>query len=335
MRTLKDLAQAAQCSLSTVSKALNGRPDVNEHTRQRILQLAREHQFIPQIYHGNITRRLSETIGVIFCREHQPLSVNPFYSKVLEGINSELAINNFNLMLHLLPDEDTITLPRMVLNRQIDGVILVGVMKQPFIDRLCKTKLPVVVIDPKIPLDNISQVLIDNEYGAFMATQYLINKGHRHIGFVSGDLERLSFRQRFFGYQKALLFNTIDSHDNWICTGGLEKGYEQVKTLLTSFPKPSAIFAANDINAIYGYKAIQELGYRVGHDISIIGFDDIELGTLYTPSLTTIRIFKKELGASAVRMVLKHLENPEQTPVTILIPTQLVERESVSIFQPS
>ncbi|MBN2356383.1 LacI family DNA-binding transcriptional regulator, partial [candidate division KSB1 bacterium] len=200
MVTIKTIAKEAQCSVSTVSKALNGRPDVGEETRQKILEIARKHQFYPNAFGKGLKRKHTENIGVIFCREFQPLSVNPFYSRVLEGIEAELAINNYNLVLHLLPEVYTGEMPKMIREHQIDGLILIGVLHQEFIDHVEALHIPAILVDPKITSDSFHQILIDNEHGAFEATQYLILKGHRRIAFISGDLERQSFRQRFDGY---------------------------------------------------------------------------------------------------------------------------------------
>jgi len=252
VKTIKDIAKLAGVSQSTVSKALNNRPDIGEETRKRILEIVKEHNFSPNAFGKGLKSRLSENIGVIFCRYVQPLTGNPFYSRVLEGVEAEIAIND------------------------------------QFMDEIVQTNIPLVFVDPKQILDGYSQILIDNEHGAFDATQYLIRRGHRKIGFVSGELERLSFQQRFNGYKKALKANHIEVDEKLIKTGGLEEGYEHVKAMMVD-EKPTAIFAGNDINAIYGYKAVGELGMKIPDDISIVGFDDIDLCRFSTPQLTTVR----------------------------------------------
>ncbi len=330
MVTIKRIAEAAQCSVATVSKALNGRPDVAEETRKRILEIAKAHQFYPNAMGKGLKKRVTESVGVIFCREKLPLSLNPFYSRVLEGIEAELAVSNYNLVLHLLPESYTNEMPKMIRERQVDGLVLVGVLHQSFIDQIGSLEIPTVLIDPKIAGDSFNQVLIDNEHGAFEATQYLIKRGHRRIGFISGDLDRLSFRQRYEGFRKAQDFYRIPFDESLLQTGGLEKGYDHVKTLLSLPERPTAIFAANDINAIYGYKAIKEEKLRIPEDVSVIGFDDIELGKMITPPLTTVRVYKEQMGSIAVRTLFKLLSHASDRPVTTLVPTRLIERESVA-----
>ncbi len=331
MVTIKTIAQEAGCSVSTVSKALNQRPDVSEETRQKVLQIAKKYHFYPNALGKGLKRKHTENIGVIFCREFQPLSVNPFYSRVLEGIEAELAINNYNLVLHLLPEVYSGEMPKMIREQQVDGLILIGVLQQEFIDDVANLKIPAILVDPKIPSDVFHQILIDNEHGAFEATQYLILKGHRRIAFISGDLERQSFRQRFEGYRKALQYHHIPFSPELVMTGGLEKGYDHVSALLDLRNPPTAIFAGNDINAIYGYRAVMDHHLSIPEDISIIGFDDIDLAKMASPPLTTMRVYKEELGSIAVRMLIKVIKEPKSRPNTIIVPVRLVERESVSV----
>jgi len=329
MASIKEIAREANVSPSTVSKALNKRKDVSESTRQKIIKIAESHNFVPNALGKNLKNQKTENVGVIFCRESQPLSGNPFYSRVLEGIEAELAINNFNLVLHLLPNDYKGTLPKMLREGQVEGVILAGVMRPDFIERLRELDIKVVLVDPKITIGDLSQVLIDNEHGAFQAVQHLIRSGHRRIGFISGDLERMSFIQRFKGYKKALLYNKITFEEELVQTGGLEQGYQHMENLLRLKDIPTAIFAANDINALYAYKAIKDNGLNIPEDISLVGFDDIEMSKISSPPLSTIRVYKEEMGSIAVRILLEALNTEKYKPVTTLVPTRLVERESV------
>ncbi|MCU0645116.1 MAG: LacI family transcriptional regulator [bacterium] len=329
MITIKDIARLANVAPSTVSKALNDRSDVSEDTKQKILEIAQQHNFTPNAFGKGLKKRTTENIGVIFCREHQPLSGNPFYSRVLEGIESEIGMNNFNLLLHLIPECNQDTLPKMVRERQIDGLILVGILRENFVNKIIEAKVPLVLVDPKFTIQDCHQIFIDNEHGALIAVQYLIAAGHRKIGFISGDLSRLSFKQRYDGYLKALKSNRIIVENAYVKTGGLEQGYEHVKFLLTQKEPPTAIFSANDINAICGYKAVQELNLNVPDDISFVGFDDIDLGRISTPALTTIRVHKQELGSIAVRTLFRIIKGELSRPVHTIVPVELVERESV------
>lgn len=328
MVTIKDIARMAGVSQSTVSKALNNRHDIGQETKEKILKIVEQHNFSPNAFGKSLKSKKTGNIGVIFSREQNPLSSNPFYSRVLEGIEAELAINNYNLMLNMIQENAKDAIPKVVRERQIDGLILIGVFRDSFVDRILAENLCVVLVDPKNYCDKCSQILIDNEHGAFSATQHLVDAGHRKIGFVSGDLERASFLQRFDGYKKALNFNNIPIDNGLIRTGGIEEGYNHVKNILLE-NKATAIFVANDINALHGYKAIYDLNLKVPDDISIVGFDDIWLSKISSPPLTTIRVYKEELGSIAVRALLKNIQNRVATFVNTIVPTKLIERDSV------
>ena len=265
---------------------------------------------------------------VLFCRDLHSISGNPFYSRVLEGIEAELAINNYNLLLQIITETTKDELPKMVRERQVDGLIIVGTFRDNYLDRILQKGTQVVMVDPKDASDNQNQVLIDNEYGAFQATKYLIDRGHKRIGFISGDLSRMSFRQRYNGYVKAHKYSQIDVDADLVRTGGLENGYDHVQYLLENHDI-TAVFAANDINAIYGYKAINGLNLKVPDDISVIGFDDIDLAKISNPPLTTVRVYKEELGSIAVRTLLNMIRGGINLPKTTIVPTKLIERESV------
>ncbi len=329
MMTIKEFAKLAHVSQSTVSKALNDRPDVSPETKSKIIELAKKYNFVPNAFGKGLKKQVTENIGVIFCREQQPLSGNPFYSRVLEGIEAELAVKKFSLILQLIPEPEQNGLPKMVRQQQVDGLILVGIFKEQFVNTILHNNIPVVMVDPKFSVDDCCQILIDNEQGAFTATNYLIQRGHRRIGFISGDLERMSFRQRLQGYKRAIQENGILVDQKLIETGGLEQGYEHVRRLLSLKDRPTAIFAANDINAIHGYKAIQEFNLKIPDDISVIGFDDIDLAKYANPSLTTIRVYKEELGSIGVRILLQLINGEITTPMKTVLPTKLIERDSV------
>ena len=333
MITIKDIARLANVSQSSVSKALNDRPDVSKKTKEKILKIVKEHNFSPNAFGKGLKKQTTENIGVLFCREKQPLSGNPFYSRVLEGIEEEVGLKDYSLLLHLIPECNQSVLPKMVRERQVDGVILVGSFKKEYVNKVVENGLPIVLVDPKFSDEKCSQVFIDNEQGAFLATQYLIDAGHKKIGFISGDQARLSFKQRYDGFMKALKFNELSVNKDFIRSGGIEKGYDHIKQILMLKDRPTAIFSANDINALYGYRAIQEQNLQIPGDISLIGFDDIDLAKMSNPPLTTIQVYKKELGSIGVRMLFKIIDKAINRPLHTIIPIKLIERESVRKFR--
>ena len=331
MITIDKLAKLANVSKSTVSKAINDRPDISAETKRKILEISKANNYTPNAFGKGLKSKITKNVGVIFTREKHPLLNNPFFSRILEGIEAELALKGYDLVLNILQGRNTKELPRMVREGRVDGIILIGVFSDVFIERLISEKVNVVQVDPKRDIQEFSQVFIDNEHGAFLATQHLINAGHQKIGFISGDLDRLSFKQRLDGYKKALEHNQIEFRKSLLRCGGLEDGYDQVKNLLEE-EQLTAIFSANDHNALSGYNAISDMDLRIPDDISVMGFDDIWSANVAKPPLTTVRVYKEELGSIGVRTLLRIVNGELIGPVHIIVPVRLIERQSVKII---
>jgi len=328
MVSIKDIATLAGVSQSTVSKALNDRSDVSEVTKRRIIEIVERLNYTPHAFGKALKKKTSENVGVIFCRYVRSLSGNPFYSRVLEGIEAELAVNNYNLILQIITESNKEELPKMLRERQVDGLILVGTFRDGYLNRILDTGTNIVMVDYNRLIKDCSQVVIDNEHGAFQAIKHCIDMGHRRIGFISGDFSRVSFQQRFEGYRKALKMNDIPLDETIVRNDGLENGYEQVKYLVQE-RDIHCIFSANDLNAIHGYKAINEMNLRIPEDVSIIGFDDIDMARMANPPLTTMRVYKEELGSIAVRILLNLIQGNSVNNTTTIVPTRLIKRKSV------
>lgn len=327
--TIKEIARLAECSLSTVSKAINGRSDISENTRSRILKIVEEYDYTPSALGKGLKNQKTENIGVIFSKENRPISLNPFYSRILEGIEAELAINKYNLVLCLTVGSRGNEYPKMLRERNVDGVILISVQREGFVKHLLDDRIPFVLVDPNMNYQDTTQVMIDNENGAFQATQYLILKGHKNIAFISPQLDRDSFRLRYSGFIKAMEHYHLPISEKNIQIEGLENGYNQVKRLLQLDERPTAMFITNDLNAMYAYKAIRNLNLKIPEDISIVGFDDIAWAQIASPQLTTMRVYKEEMGSIAVRNLLKIINNDTTSPTTTILPVKLIERNSV------
>lgn len=329
MYTIKDIAKVAKVSQSTVSKALNDRHDVSQKTKEKIIKIAEQYNFSPHNISKLNVRERTENIGVVFCREKRPLSGNPFYSRILEGIEGELVLNNYNLILHLLKQQNAGILPKMVKDEKIDALILIGIMTPEFMKQLKEINIPVMHVDPAAEYNGFSKVTIDNERGAFLATQHLINNGHKDIAFLSGVLNRSSFGSRYAGFESAMKLHNLPIRHEFVMASGVEEGYAQVCELLKLKKRPTGILFCNDENALYGYKAIYDHGLKIPDDISVVGFDDISMAKYASPPLTTVRVYKEEIGSVAVRNLLPLIKEKPATPLHILVPTRFVDRKSV------
>ncbi len=329
MITIKEIAKIAGVSKSTVSKALNGKKDISPKTREKILKIAKAHNFTPNAYAKGLRKRVTENIGVIFRREERSISGNPFYSRVLEGIEEATLNTDYNLLLHLASFEGG-ELPSIVKKKQVDGILLIGTHHRQLIKNLKESHIPMVLIDPGEITEDCFQVLIDNSHGAYLATEHLIKTGHRRIGFVSGDIRRASFRERLIGFRNAHSHYQIPIDESLIQKGEMGQGYELTRRLLSIEHPPTAIVASHDLNAIQGYQAAFDHGFKIPEDISFVGFDDIDLSRMVSPTLSTIRVLKKQLGSTAFKVLEQIINGEARESFTTVISVEFIERDSVS-----
>lgn len=334
--TLRDVAKLADVALSTVSQVLNNKPNVSPETRERVLAAATalgyrqrvtvDSPFVPQLTTvGLLTKR----------RDNDPLVVNPFYSHIIAGVEHECQRHNINLMYaNVEVDERNYTRnwPAMLLNDVVDGVIVVGAfLEETITDISRRTGRNIVLVDAYTSDESVFDgVLIDNFHGAATAVNHLIENGHRHIGLIgSNPLSYPSVIERRRGYQVTLAGHGITTQ--YIEDGTLERpdAFESTIRLLRRHPEITAIFACNDNTAIGAMNAARQLGYAVPHDISIVGFDNIDLAQEVMPPLTTIHVDKVLMGTMAMRLLRDRANDPERLAIKTVVTTHLIARESV------
>ena len=232
--------------------------------------------------------------------------------------------------LQLLDSKKSI--PRFLLEKNVDGVILAGKVPSGLINFIHQYDLPVIYIDYLPPKGKATAVLIDNVDGASQAVQYLIDLGHKKIGFIGGDITHPSIRDRLQGFKNALINADIPIDEKLVSTDesytGLINGYNAVKKIFTKGGRPTSLFCSNDIMAIGSMKYLKEQGYKIPEDVSLVGFDDIEAAYQAEPPLTTMKVLKEEIGGLAVEELVKAIENNNRLPEKRLVPVELIVRDS-------
>lgn len=330
--TIYDVAKKAGVSISTASKALNDRKDVSEKTKERIKQIAKELAYEPSHFARALALKKTGNIGVLTVRYYStPMLTNPFYSKIIEGIEEGLIDSDLNLITNVLRKEqiDRLELPKVVKEKSVDGLILLGYMPEEFVKLIISRGLPTVVVDNYVRED-ISMIVTDDENGAYNAVSYLIKTGHKKIAYISGPSKRISFKKREQGYLKALNEYGIEVNKDFIIYNDNEEpGYEWMKKVLLTKEKPDAIFTCNDVTAILCINMLRENGLKVPDDISIIGFDNIELGQHFIPSLSTVDIDKERMGIKAVNILNELIKSKNKSVGKIVFPVNLIIRDSV------
>jgi LacI family transcriptional regulator len=333
--TLRDIAEHANVALSTVSETLNNKAGVSAEMRQRVLVAAMELGYRPKITIENPLAMNIKTVGLLTKRfNDDALIINPFYSFIIAGAERECTRNGISLMYANI-DVDAcnrpMSLPSMVLDERIDGMIVVGALLEETIDHIRnRIGQNLVLVDAYTSVGNeFDSVLIDNVNGAMKAVGHLIAKGHRRIGLVgSSPSSYPSILERRAGYLTTLTQHNLEP---FIEDGALDRldAYHATKRLLARVPELTAIFACNDEVAIGVVNAVQEMGLDVPHHLSVIGFDDIDIAQELKPALTTMHVDKVLMGVMAVRHLMDRANNPNRTPLKTLVNTQLIERNSV------
>ena len=334
MPTIKDIAREAGVSVTTVSNVIHGKHTrVAQNTIARINQIIKTHSYTPNLSARALVNRSSRIIGVINHLIRSPtisFFQDPFHSALLGGIEKKLRERGYYMMVRTVTDEGE--LYSLFNNLNLDGLILTGLFNDGFFARLLEANKPIVLLDSYIRNERIFNVGLDDRKGGFMATQYLIDKGHRNIVFASPPIHRHGvIEERFKGYKAALKKNSIPFSPENIYqqeitpNEGITLGHT-----LSKRHDVSAVFATADILAAGIISGLCQAGRRIPDDISIMGFDDIFYSRIISPPLTTIRQDAQEKGAVAAGIMADYLEGKEKTPRAVTMPLSLVERDSVA-----
>lgn len=328
--TLLDIAKKLNISIATVSRALNDRPGVGNDLRQRVIETANELGFVPNMAARSLVTSRTQTIGFVIHPFDHPFSSDPFYFPILMAIEAELVNQDYHIMLTSI-NSDSLTNLRMVEQSRVDGLILAGPNLNPqFVAATLNRDMPVVLIDNRPGYRKANIILTDDAGGAYEATTHLAGHGHTRIAHIGGPLEWVSNRHRYNGYRASMRdaglaqnIRAIHKESTTIATG------EQAAAELLDGPEPpTAIFAANDSMALGAARAAAARGLSVPGNLALVGFDNISVAEHFSPPLTTVRIFKEQIGRMAARRILELVNEPDIPPVESSVSTELVIRQS-------
>lgn len=326
--TIKDIAERANVSISTVSRVLNNKEDVNDNTRKKIKKIIDELGYNPSGIARGLALKKTNTIGLII-----PNITNPFFPEVAKGVESRAEELGYSVILYDTDNDfkkEKTALDLMKKN-QVDGIVLsFNSVNKNLINKAFDEKLPIVQIDRKINGLKCPSVLIDNFYSGYIAAKYLLDNGHSKIAHITGRKDIINSIERLLGYKKAFEEYNIQIKNKYIINGEqtIESGYEKMNELLRLDQIPTAVFVANDLMAIGAYEAIFNNGMNIPEDISIIGHDDINMASIIRPKLTTVMQPKYEMGVNAVDLLVE-LIREEKEITDKVYKTRIIERQSV------
>lgn len=326
--TMQDISKIVGVSKVTVSKVFNNRDDISEEVRQKVLQVADElgYRYNPGVktLKTGVTNNIGVIVSELFLERDEYFYIN-IYKHLYLAAESE----QFNIILSVIRNTQIsdLELPNICKENKIDAAVILGEFPEEYVKEIIRYQIPVILVDFTIRDLEIDSIVTNNFDASYLATNYLINKGHREIGFVGNIKTTKSIMDRYFGFCKAMYEYDLEINEDYIIRERddfkNEIEYELGKEI------PTAFICNNDKAAFDLIKKLQSQGVNVPEDCSVIGFDDVIHSTFSEPKITTIRVRKEEMAIFAVNRIIKRLKNKNISAEKVIIDADLIERESV------
>ncbi|MGV8146923.1 MAG: LacI family DNA-binding transcriptional regulator [Alkaliphilus sp.] len=327
MPTIIDVAKLAGVSVGTASNVINDKGNVSQEKTKMVSNAIEELKFIPSESARILKRGKTNSIALLI-----PQISKPFYSMLIEGVESAASDNNYDLIFCKTNRDPKIEEKYLNLlgEKKVDGVILVSIeINDNALDIVEENNYPVVVFEKREKNLRIPNISIDNKKGAKKAVQYLLESGHKDIAFINGSTSTIPGMKRLQGYVEALSsYNLPFSKDLYFEDEyEVHVGYLGIKEILKK-RKITAVFAGSDTIAIGVINGLHNMGFRVPEDISVIGFDDIYLASTSNPPLTTVKQPIFEMGYKAVEVLIDVINNKKDIKKDNVFETELIVRQS-------
>lgn len=336
MINIKDIARISGVGVSTVSRVINNHPDVKLQTREKVLEIIKKNNYIPNNSARNLKKNSTNNIGVLIKGVF-----NPFFSEMLDFISKNISKAGYSMILEhhdYLSNDEMNNLKSLIKEKRLQGVICLGgnfvdIKNEDFDDIDVPVVLSSINHIYEKDLTKFSSVSIDNKKAAYEATNYLIGKGCKKIGIMLGAEKDFSIGDlREAGYKKALEDNSLYTYESLKMLGdyNYRGAYEATLDCIKNNKDIDAIFAISDIMAVGCAKAIQDSNLAIGKDVLVMGFDGMDISEFYNPTITTIIQPKIEMAEISVKLLLDLINNKINNE-HIILETNLVERESTNL----
>ncbi|WP_010651214.1 catabolite control protein A [Oceanobacillus massiliensis] len=328
--TIYDVAREANVSMATVSRVVNGNPNVKPTTRKKVLATIERLGYRPNAVARGLASKKTTTVGAII-----PDISNIFFSELARGIEDIATMYKYNIILSSSDQnkDKEVQLINTMLEKQVDGILFMGGnITDEHIHQFKTSSVPVVLASTYDPTDTIPSVNIDYELASYEATKSLIDKGHQQPALVTSEAESSVSALKYNGYIRALKDASITVNEDLIFKGeyGYKSGLEAVEKFLGLDNKPTAVFAAYDELALGVIHGVQDRGYKVPDDMEVFGFDNTRLATMVRPTLTTIVQPTYDIGAVAMRLLTKYMNKEQVDDKNVVLPHRIEFRNSTS-----
>jgi LacI family transcriptional regulator len=330
--TIKDIARYSGVSVSTVSRVLNKRSDVNTETELRVKNAIKKLGYSPSNVARGLVLKKSNVLGFVV-----PDITNHNFPELARGVVEKARQYGYSVIFFDTNHDNKVEKEAINLlrSKQVDGIIVsFSEANQIELSKLKKENFPAVQIYRKSPKSVISTIAIDNVDSAYKAVNYLFSLGHRRIGHLTTGISTLSGSERMEGYKKAYKESEFEYKEDWIFSGAhnADTGYDGMNVLLDQDAPVTAVFASHDIMAVGAYEAVFNRNLTIPGNISIMGHDNIEISRLIHPKLTTIDTFKKKLGQAGVDLLLEEMAESSRINREVIFKTELIVRDSTRLI---
>ena len=328
--TIHDIARELNISASTVSRALNDNPRISLKTKERIKEVADNLGYRPNTLASNLRHKKSNTIGIVV-----PLINRHFFSSVISGVEDIAFKAGYNVVISQSNDllAKEINIVQSMFSNRIDGLIISIAMQTNSFEHLRifrKKNIPLVFFDRVVPEIEADKIVVDDFAGGFRVTQHLIDQGYQRIAHLAGTQSLMTYQDRKNGYAEALRVNGIPYDESLVIINSLtsDQGVFAVEQLMNLPQPPDAIFCGNDTTALSSMIYLRDKGIRIPQDLGIVGFSNEPFSKVVSPSISTIAQPGFEMGQMSAELLIRQIETKERTYQTIVLPTELIIRES-------
>ena len=328
MITIHDVAKMAGTSTATVSHVINGTRFVSDELKQKVNDAMKSLNYKPNIMARGLKGGSLKTIGVVV-----PDCTNTFFAEIARAIDRFCFAKGYNIILCNTDNDIKLqsSYCEMLISKMVDGVIMISSDNSDAdVNKLIKASIPVVIADRNVNHEGVDNIIVDNLKGGYDATKYLISLGYTKIACIGGPTFISSSNQRIMGYRKALEESGIKVNEDYISHGDFHfaGGSQSVENYIKLKDRPEAVFATNDMMALGFIDGLKNYDLGVPKDVSVIGFDDIQLARITTPKLTTIAQPLDELALKATELILNKVEKKDSKISHIRLNSSLVIRNS-------
>jgi len=325
--TIRDVARHAGVAVSTVSRTLNGLDRVSKATRDRVMSAVHALGYTRNsLAVSMITGRTNVVLVMV------PDFINSFFSSIVQGIENYIRQVGYIAMVCAIGNEQRLDFASTIqkFSGMFDGVILIPTT--PDFDSIRTLDKPAVIVDRYVPGSGLPSVTVDNTGGAYKLTRLLLEANHRNIAVICDDSPMNIGEGRLQGYCQAMREFGIEPPKSYLCCGGIfeDFGYKSTVQLMHRSPKPTAIVACGNLLCTGAILALNDMGVKIGEEVSLVGFDENILASKLKPGVTVVTGFPVELGSLAAKMLIRRLDNPDLPTEEIVLDVQLIERESVA-----